>query len=266
MTMIMHDFQGLHEDTEKFGDVLSADEINVIIHRLSFLKAYIRCNDTLLDVGSGDGLVPSLISSDVKDYIAVELVEANVSKLSLNKSIHPVRADAVSLPIADNCINSVIAMAMIYYIDFDLFLSEVARVLAPDGQLLFCTSNPEIPTFCKARNTIRYYDISELNSKLINYGFEPIFFGAFPIISNLSIIYKSFSVIRNFLKGIIYRGFFKIIWDSLRVSYYGGQSKIDVNEIDNYLANCKFDPSSVLINKEYNKINRVIYCKATIRK
>ena len=73
-----------------------------------------------------------------KSYTGIDISEKNISRLlkeceGLNLSLYVDNAE--SMQFEDNSFDLVIALAMVYYLDVEKFLSEVKRVLRPGGIL-----------------------------------------------------------------------------------------------------------------------------------
>jgi hypothetical protein len=151
-------------------------------------------------------------------------------------------------------------------LDFDKFLIEARRVLKGNGKLIFCTSNPEVPTFRRARNTIAYYNVSELNDKLIKLGFSPLFFGAFPVRVNNSAQRLFFIYLKDFIKNNLLSKHTNFIWKWVRNYYYGGEFPLLEEELVASMTNLKLPKAIKFDNLNYNNVSRVIYCVATLRK
>ncbi|MEU1151949.1 methyltransferase domain-containing protein [Streptomyces sp. NPDC005918] len=83
-----------------------------------------------LEVGSGTGQFTHLLASAFTTVISIDLSE-QMLRQAAGRSPSRVRADASALPVADASIAAVAAIDML------LFPSEIARVLTPDGLLLW---------------------------------------------------------------------------------------------------------------------------------
>ncbi|MFE2988486.1 class I SAM-dependent methyltransferase [Streptomyces sp. NPDC059262] len=83
-----------------------------------------------LEVGSGTGQFTRLLTSAFPAVVSLDLSE-QMLRQAAGRSRSRVRADASALPVADASIAAVAAIDML------LFPAETARVLAPDGVLLW---------------------------------------------------------------------------------------------------------------------------------
>ena len=219
-----------------------------------------------MDVGAGSGIIAKALSDSVSFYLALDLVWDNVKKLNFTKSVRAVMGDACALPLKENQVDLILAMAMIYYINFDNFLIESRRVLKDGGRLIFCTSNPEVPSFCKARNTTKYYNLFELNDKLLKYGYEPVFYGAFSV-NPINPLNNIFLVkLKNMFKKIFKSKYLIYCWVHARNLYYGGVLPFSEKDIFDEIQSSRLPRALRLDSLDYNKEHRVIYCIASLRK
>jgi ubiquinone/menaquinone biosynthesis C-methylase UbiE len=263
---MINKIDGLLSATEKLGDSFTVDEINVIAHRINFVKKNLSHNSIIIDVGAGDGILPSMIANQDNYYFAVDLVPDNITNLSSVDHVHPILSDAHSLPFKDNYADYIIAMAMVYYLDFPKFLCEARRVLKPNGILIFCTSNPEVITFCPANGSNRYFNINELHNLLLNNNFDPIFYGSFQSIIKSQFLLFFFVSVKNVVKLLLSHRFTKNIWYFFRSKYYGEKYLLTKDLILNIIKSRILSDEIKIINLSSNSFHRVIYCKATARK
>lgn len=189
---------GLFDETERPGQIFPLDTHMIIRDRYE-LAAELAHGKRALEIGCGAGLGFQLLSSVSSSFHAVEYSIENINFLraKLENNLSIVRADAHELPFASDQFDLVVALAMVYYLDFERFVAEAYHVLAPDGILFFCTSNKDLPGFCAAPHTTRYFSVPELKNMLDLGGFECSVFGAFPASGGLAYRY-----IRACLKGI----------------------------------------------------------------
>jgi SAM-dependent methyltransferase len=103
----------------------------------------IRARGRTLEIGSGTGLNLAHYPDDVDDLVLAE-PDASMRKrlqTAVRRSEHKARVidtHAEQLPFADTSIDTVVSTLVLCTVNVpDLALSEIARVLRPDGQLLF---------------------------------------------------------------------------------------------------------------------------------
>jgi ubiquinone/menaquinone biosynthesis C-methylase UbiE len=83
------------------------------------------------------GLIDDLTCTDISDGM-IEALDANAERLGLAARVHATRADAESLPFPDESFDLVLGHAILHHLpDLDRAFSELYRVLAPGGRILF---------------------------------------------------------------------------------------------------------------------------------
>ncbi len=109
-------------------------------HRQELLS---RARGCTVEVGSGTGLNLAHYPEDVDELVLIEPDPAMRSRLEKKLSRHGRRARLVDapaerLPFADASVDTVVSTFVLCTVDApDVALQEIARVLRPDGQLLF---------------------------------------------------------------------------------------------------------------------------------
>jgi len=253
----------MHVFTEKPGDLLSADAHKIIKHRYEVAAKYSQ-DKSVLEVGVGQAIGSQRIAKVASSYVGGEYSTENID-LIRNKGLNQnfIQVNAHYLPFHDNSFDLVLALAMVYYLKFDIFINEVKRILKPNGKLLFCTSNGNVPGFIPAPFTTEYYSIPELNRKLNKHGFQCKFYGAFPRFNKYVVIVKLKVFIRDAIKLIIrfiHNG--DKIWIYYKNKSLGGlvalPNRVEEIEYDDY-RNQHF---AMLADNEINEQYRVIYCVA----
>ncbi|MEE8599492.1 methyltransferase domain-containing protein [Euzebya tangerina] len=100
--------------------------------------------DVWLELGAGDGAASATIAARAPRLVAIEL-SARMLAESPDDGVMRVRADAAALPLDDHAASCVVLMNML------LFPTELDRVLAPDGRLLWLSSRgPATPIYLSA--------------------------------------------------------------------------------------------------------------------
>lgn len=102
----------------------------------------VTSSPTCLDIGAGNGLYTRRLRAEMPQ---VRVVAADISAGILRKVPRPVLlADAAHLPVADRCLDLVLAMHMLYHLPEPAAgIREFARVLTPRGMVLVSTNHSE---------------------------------------------------------------------------------------------------------------------------
>lgn len=92
-----------------------------------------------------------------------------------------VRLSADALPFASASFDLVLLFEASYYVpDMERAFDDIARVLAPGGQVLFVNANPERPDFITSPHSVHYHSADEFRAALAARGFAVETAGAFP--------------------------------------------------------------------------------------
>jgi 2-polyprenyl-6-hydroxyphenyl methylase / 3-demethylubiquinone-9 3-methyltransferase len=98
-----------------------------------------RPEATLLDLGCGGGLLAGHV--DGYRHIGVDLSMSSL-RHAAGHGVIPLRADAAALPLRDGVADVVVAGEIFeHVVDLPAVISEIARVIGPDGVLVFDTIN-----------------------------------------------------------------------------------------------------------------------------
>jgi len=253
----------MHDETETPDESFDSDTLSVIKTRYEF-AAHRLSSKRVLEVGAGPGLGAKYFSALASEYVATEYSDQNVELFRENNNgIEVIKADANDLPFSDNQFDSIVALAMIYYLNVPKFIRECRRVLDQGGELIFCTSNKDIPGFIPSPHTIKYYSVPELSHTLEQAGFDVTVFGSFRR------AYKSISVtvLRNLFKNLLKSCllFFpggSSLWQKLRNRSLGQSRRLprDVRSISE-----QADVLQPIKKDEMNSDFRVVYFVAKLK-
>lgn len=171
----------MHEETERPGQPFPLDTQMIIRDRYE-LAGRLAAGRRVLEIGSGSGLGLGYLQTRASEIIAGDFSAENLALLRerFGEQVPIRHIDAHDLPFAPASFDLLVALAMIYYLELDIFLRQAHTVLAPEGVLFFCTSNRDVPGFWPSPQTTRYYSIPELDRHLREAGFHAEFLGAFP--------------------------------------------------------------------------------------
>lgn len=108
---------------------------------LTFIKNHLPKTGKILDVGCGNGRLLELLDETALAYTGIDFSD---NMLKEAKRLHPdknfILADALNLPFPDQSFNAVTSFAVLHHIPSEefreKFMSEAARVLAPNGVLI----------------------------------------------------------------------------------------------------------------------------------
>jgi len=251
--------------TEKVGMLLPEDTMRIIKHRYLVACSFSK-GKKVLEVGVGQGFGIEFIGKSAKKYIGLEYSKENIDALkSSNKNYSLIHGDAHNMPFKNEEFEVIIALAMIYYLNLLEFLEEVKRVLVPNGKLVFCTSNKDVPGFIPSPYTTRYYSIIELKEILQKNGFECKFYGSFAKYDRFENLTKVKAWIKNLSKKIIvFLPFGRSIWIALREKHIGDRSYLP-SSLDNIeLLGSWQENFKELPDNQVNSKYRIVYCVANL--
>ncbi|MGD9107940.1 MAG: class I SAM-dependent methyltransferase [Gammaproteobacteria bacterium] len=251
--------QYMFQETERPGELFPLDTHQIIFSRYRFASQFVR-NKRVLEVGCGSGYGVELFKNIASFYVAGEYSDQNIAYIQRKYEEKVVKIDAHHLPFAANTFETVVALAMIYYLDLSCFAEEACRVLAANGVLFFCTSNKDIPGFVKSPYTTRYYSIPELKDVLSQQGFEVEFYGAFPAAGSNYFVRKARAMVKTVCKKIIrVLPYGKKLWQYFRKSSQGELYPLP-DKIPEMVVNIEKLPDDK-VDKNY----RIIYVKCIKR-
>ncbi len=107
------------------------------------LLGFVELGD-VLDLGAGDGVVAELIAKRARSVTCLDVseavVEAGRKRLAHLSNVSFVRADMHELPFAAQSFDELMALSVLPYAErLDSVLSEIRRVLRPEGRLVLTT-------------------------------------------------------------------------------------------------------------------------------
>lgn len=254
----------MFEEAETPGQYLPAEVLDIISFRYHFAKKYCN-NKRVLEIGCGPGLGINLLDTHAAFYVAGEYSEKNIANI---KQHHPyfkntLCFDAHQLPFKDNSFDTLVALAMIYYLNIDKFLAEAGRVLREQGTLFFCSTNNHVAGFVPSPYTTHYYSNVELIHILEQANYSVELYGAFPI-QRSKLKQKLYALSKTLVKKAIYslpNG--KNRWRQLRKKAQG-QHIILPKSIDPNFDFDKFYCKKLELSK-LDKTHRVLYTVATLK-
>jgi len=251
----------LHQDTEMPGGLYD-QTTQEIIHDRYYFAGELSINKNTLEIGPGSGIGIRYIQDLASNYTAIEYSIENI-KILKNKKLKDVEihhGDANNLPF-ENKFELIIALAMVYYLTLDKFLKEAYRCLEDEGKLFFCTSNKDVPGFCEAPFTTKYYSVPELKDELQKAGFVAEFYGAFPAYNKSLFIYKFKAAIKDLVKSIFFTtNLGKKMWSNIRKKSFGQLQQLTYEIAEGNIPKSK---RLLLDDSKKNFQYKVIYVVAT---
>lgn len=132
-------------------------ELRYRVRCIDKLKYPFRGDESLLDVGCGDGGVARLLRARVRDVTAVDVVAAAGWRDGPGLTFQT--ADGEALPFDDGSFDLVHAKDSLHHMhDPERALSEFRRVLRSDGAALLVEANRHNPSFYVQMTVVRRHD------------------------------------------------------------------------------------------------------------
>jgi ubiquinone/menaquinone biosynthesis C-methylase UbiE len=173
-----------YEDiTETTGMPVTDEAADMLATRYS-VAADIAVGARVLELGCAAGQGLGLIAARARftvggDYSAALLASA---RRHYATRIPFVQLSAEALPFSNQSFDVVLFFEATYYVpDMEKAFSEIARVLAPAGTVMFVNANPERPDFIRSPHSTHYHTADEFRRSLSARGFDVATEGAFPV-------------------------------------------------------------------------------------
>ena len=185
-------YKNIYSDSANLGDLSENPRVRIMLSITDSLDLKAK---NILDIGCYDGTFLSLIKNRNNSFFGIEASDWGVKKTQ-EKGINVKQFffnDKNPLPFEDNFFDCIIAGEIIEHIyDTDFFLSEIRRVLKPEGKLLISTPNlasfgrrlllffginPIIeisPNQDDSSGHIRYFTVKSLNQLLKKHHFKVV--------------------------------------------------------------------------------------------
>lgn len=133
-------------------------------HRYLFARSLCAGLD-VLDVASGEGYGSAQLAQVARSVVGVEYSPDTVRSASANfprANLRFIQGDARALPLADASVDAVVSFETIEHFDGqEAFVSEIRRVLRPDGHLI--VSTPDRDIYSPANRPPNEYHVRELS-------------------------------------------------------------------------------------------------------
>jgi SAM-dependent methyltransferase len=132
-------------------------------HRYLFARTFCQGLD-VLDVASGEGYGSAQLAQVARSVVGVEYSADTVQSAVANfarPNLRFTQGDARALPLGDSCVDVVVSFETLeHFREHDAFLTEIRRVLRPDGILI--VSTPDRETYSPAGQASNPYHVREL--------------------------------------------------------------------------------------------------------
>ncbi len=169
--------------TEVTGEPVSREQVERMLTRYHWARGYIENREVLeLACGSGQGL--GYLARGAKKMVGGDY-SAPLLRMARNHyqgRIPLLRLDAQAIPFRDQSFDVVLLYEAIYYLeDREVFAHECYRVLRPEGLLLLCTANKDLPDFNPSPYSFFYPNPPDLVQWLHPLGFQVKCFADSPV-------------------------------------------------------------------------------------
>ena len=167
------DFSGI---TERSGVMASDEQLSILLTRYELARSF-STNKDVLEIACGSGVGLTYLAKAANRLCAGDIDSSNVELAKkATKNIDNVEVDVIDahkLDFPNESFDTVILFEAIYYLsDIDTFMSEVKRVLKPNGKLIISSVNCEWPGSNPSPHSIKYYSAKELQELLRDNGFD----------------------------------------------------------------------------------------------
>lgn len=125
----------------------------------------IRAEDSVLDIGCGDGAFTQFCANQGAEIICADIDGAKIAALELRlkssaaRAVIPLVTDADPIPLQDGRVNKIIAMEVLEHVaDPAKFMSELVRVAKPGCQFLLTVPDPLAESVQKPLAPASYFE------------------------------------------------------------------------------------------------------------
>lgn len=146
MTLTVDHQENKIKIAQSFGSASQSYDMSARLQRFSgkHLIPWLpkRSDITVLDLGSGTGFFTDLLASSYQHVIGLDLSKCMLrfAQESRNQAITWLEADVHKIPLQDESVDLIYSNLVIQWCDpLDIAITEMLRVLKPDGLILFTT-------------------------------------------------------------------------------------------------------------------------------
>jgi SAM-dependent methyltransferase len=169
--------------TEIAGIDASEEEIQRLCNRYYWAGKYCHSR-SVLEISCGTAQGAGYLFEIAEPFWAGDYSWGNliIARQHYGKRMTFIQFDAQLLPFADRSFDVVLLLESIYFIQSaSKAVSECARILRKGGKLLITMPNRDMYDFSASKFAFDYYNMQELDSLLLSFGFSSEFFGDTPI-------------------------------------------------------------------------------------
>lgn len=168
--------------TELPTSQLTSEQIYRFAHRYHYAHQ-LGQGRRVLEVACGAAGGLPYLAQGASQVVGMDYTQCVLAYARHATQVPLVQADAQALPFASGHFDVVLCFEAIYYLaDYQRFLRDSWRVLAPGGRLLICQSNPNWPNFVPGAMSHYYPPLPELANSVRQAGFGAVkCFGILPI-------------------------------------------------------------------------------------
>lgn len=169
--------------TETTGIPLSPEGAEMMYTRYD-LAARMAAGKRVLELGCGSGQGFALLMENGAKVVggdySLPLLQGGRAHYGARAPM--VRLSADALPFRNESFDVVLFFEASYYVpSMSHAFDDIARVLAPNGTVLFVNANPQRPDFIRSPHSVHYHSADEFRAELAARGFDVSVDGAFPV-------------------------------------------------------------------------------------
>jgi len=168
--------------TETTGIPLSLEGAQMMITRYASAASLAK-DKRVLEIGCGAGQGLGMVGATAKEVIGGDysLALLETARQHFGGRFPLINLSAEALPFKDESFDVVLFFEASYYVrNVDKAFDDIARVLVPQGTVLFVNANPERPDFIRSPHSVHYHTANEFQAALERRGFSVSVAGAFP--------------------------------------------------------------------------------------
>lgn len=177
------DTKGFAELTEGAGTKVTREGADMIHTRYDFGGSLAK-GKRVLEIACGPGIGLGLLK-ECADYLVggdLDMALLRPGHRYYGDRVPLVRFDAQKLPFRDQSFDLVLFFEASYYVrDMEKAFDGVARVLRPEGSVVFVNANPERLDFIPSPKSVHYHSADGFREALAQRGFGVTVAGAFPV-------------------------------------------------------------------------------------